>query len=96
MEKIKGKTAKQLERHFKGVANHRRLEILMLVAENEGITLDEIVGRLRANFKTVSSHTQKLVQAGLLNKTYRGRAVAHFLSPYGKTFHRFIKTFQYS
>ena len=28
------KTAKQLERHFKGMANHKRIEILLLVAEN--------------------------------------------------------------
>ncbi len=29
------KTAKQLERYFKGVANHRRLEILLLVVKND-------------------------------------------------------------
>jgi DNA-binding CsgD family transcriptional regulator len=46
------KTAKQLERYFKGVANHRRLEILLLVAENDGITLEEIAGILKCNIKT--------------------------------------------
>ncbi len=87
------KTAKQLERYFKGVANHRRLEILLLVAENGGITLEEIAGTLKCNIKTMSEHTRRLVQAGLLNKKYQGRAVAHSLSPYGKNFVRFIKTF---
>lgn len=96
METRKLKTAKQLERHFKGVANHRRLDILMVVAGNEGITLEEIAGLLRANFKTISEHTRRLAQAGLIQKSYRGRAVAHTLSPYGRTFHNFIRTFRHS
>jgi DNA-binding MarR family transcriptional regulator len=93
---MKEKNAKQLERHFKGVANHRRIDILSVIAENEGITLDEIAGHLRINFKTASEHTRRLAQAGLIRKSYRGRAVAHTLSPYGRIFHRFIKTFRHS
>ncbi len=82
-----------MERHLKGLANHRRIDILFLVAESDGITLEEIAGRLQANFKTISEHTRRLVQAGLLDKRYRGRAVAHSLSPYGQKFLKFIKTF---
>jgi len=87
------KTPKQLQRYFKGAANHRRLEILLLVAGNNGITLEKIAETLKCNIKTMSEHTRRLVQAGLLNKKYHGRAVAHSLSPYGKNFVRFIKTF---
>ena len=87
------KTPKQLERHLKGVANHRRIEILMLVGEREGITVDEIATALNCNFKTISMHTLRLVQAGLLNKRYIGQAVAHELSPYGKTMLRFVQSF---
>ena len=94
MAKIK--TSKQLERHFKGIANHRRIDILLLVKKEEGITLDEMADKLNCNFKTLSEHTRKLVQAGLLNKKYKGRAVAHSLSPYGQKLIAFIKTFQYS
>ncbi len=90
------KTAKQLERYFKGAANHRRLEILLLIAENDGITLENIADKLKCNFKTVSEHTRRLVQAGLLNKKYQGQSVAHSLSPYGQRFIKFIQTFQYS
>ena len=92
----KGKTAKQMERHFKGVANHWRIEILELIASNNGITVEEIADKLRCNFKTVSEHTRRLAQSGLVNKKYKGRSVAHTLSPYGKIFHKFIKTFQHS
>lgn len=87
------KTAKQLERHFKGLANHRRIDILVLVFKNPGITVDGISEKLNCNFKTISEHTRRLVQAGLLNKKYKGNAVAHSLSPYGFKLFNFIKLF---
>ena len=87
------KTAKQLERYFKGVANHRRLDILFLIEKNEGISLERIAETLDCNMKTISEHTRRLVHAGLLNKKYRGREVAHSLSPYGKRFVNFTKKF---
>ncbi|MDP3999262.1 MAG: helix-turn-helix transcriptional regulator [bacterium] len=90
------KTAKQLERHFKGAANHSRIEILLLVSQRPDITLEMISENLDKNFKTVSEHTRRLVQAGLLNKKYQGRNVGHTLSPYGETFIKFIRTFQHS
>ena len=90
------KTPKQLERHFKGVANHHRIGILLLVSKNSGITVEGIAQELNKNFKTISEHTRRLVQAGLLNKTYQGRSVTHSLSPYGDEFIKFIKTFQHS
>jgi len=87
------KTAKQLERYFKGAANHRRLDILLIINKNDGMTLEQIAEALDGNIKTISEHTRRLVQAGLLNKKYQGREVAHSLSPYGKKFIKFIKTF---
>ena len=90
MEK-KTKTPKQLERHFKGVANHHRIEIVKLVALRQEISLEGIADELNSNIKTISEHTRRLVQAGLLNKKYFGRTVHHTLSPYGKVFARFIK-----
>jgi len=92
--KSKEKTAKQLERYFKGVANHRRIEILRLISKIEGITVDGVCQKLNANFKTISEHTRRLVQAGLVNKKYRGRQVEHYLSPYGKKFLKFIDSFR--
>ncbi|MFY9463405.1 MAG: winged helix-turn-helix domain-containing protein [Candidatus Sungiibacteriota bacterium] len=90
----KMKTAKQMERHLKGMANHYRIEILLLVAEREGITLADIIEILGANKKTIGEHTRRLSYAGLINKKYRGKFVEHALSPYGKTFVSFLKSFQ--
>ena len=87
------KTPKQLERYFKGAANHRRIAILVAVDKNKGIAVAELADTLGANLKTISQHTRALVHAGLLNKKYRGRQVAHYLSPYGKSFLKFMKTF---
>jgi len=90
----KTKSAKQMERHLKGIANHHRIEILLLIAERGGITLEDIIETLEANDKTIGEHTRRLNQAGLVNKKYRGKFVDHTLSPYGKIFVRFLKSFQ--
>ena len=87
------KTPKQLERYFKGAANHRRIAILLAVARNDSVTVEGITDALGANFKTISQHTHSLVRAGLLNKKYLGRQVARSLSPYGRMFLKFMKTF---
>lgn len=93
MKKNNTKTSKQLERHFKGVANHRRISILTLVFKDPGITLEQIAESLDCNLKTISEHTRRLAQAGLLNKSYRGRKVEHSVSPYGAKFCLFIQQF---
>ena len=85
-----------MERHLEGIANHYRIEILLLVADQESITLEDITETLKANDKTIGEHTRRLYQAGLLNKKYRGKFVEHSLSPYGKMFVRFLQSFQRS
>jgi len=87
------KTPKQLERYFKGSANHWRIAILLLVAKANGITVEGITKSLNGDFKNISQHTSKLVVSGLLNKKYIGNNVTHSLSPYGKSFVKFMKTF---
>ena len=94
MSKIK--SSKQLERHLKGISNHWRIAIILLINDRGKLALEEIVEELKMNEKTASEHTRRLVQAGLVNKDYMGRNVIHTLSPYGKIFASFIKTFQHS
>lgn len=90
----KVKTAKQMERHLKGISNHYRIQILFLISEQPGITLEQIVENIQANEKTIGEHTRRLLIAGLINKNYRGKFREHSLSPYGKTFADFLKSFQ--
>jgi len=58
------------------------------------ITLEEIIGTLGANEKTLGEHTRRLFLAGLIRKKYRGKFVEHTLSPYGNIFVRFLRSFQ--
>ena len=83
-----------MERHFKGLANHHRIDILLLIAARESITLEDIVKTLHTNEKTIGEHTRRLSQAGLISKNYHGRFVEHGLSPYGRMFAKFLKAFQ--
>ncbi|HBV33540.1 TPA: hypothetical protein DEB72_03435 [Patescibacteria group bacterium] len=75
------------------MANHRRIDIMRFVRRADGATLQQISDGLKCNFKTISEHTRRLVQAGLLNKKYQGQRVLHSLSPYGKRFLTFSQTF---
>lgn len=87
------KTSKQLERYFKGASNHHRIDILRLLAIKPKLILEDIARELDANIKTISEHTRRLVQAGLVNKKYQGNKVEHTLSPYGEEFNSFFKIF---
>lgn len=95
MEAVRTKTPKQMERHLKGMANHYRIQILLLLEQEKKQTLENIIKSLKANKKTLGEHTRRLAAAGLVNKRYRGRYVEHTLSPYGRIFVRFLKSFQH-
>ena len=84
---------KKLAVYFKGLANHHRLKILFLLEKHKQLSLTEIIDLTRANVKTISGHTNKLVQTGLIDKTYRGRLVVHTLSPSGHKLIKLIRTF---
>ena len=90
----KTKTAKQMERHLKGIANHYRIEVLLLIAARNGVTLTEIIKGVNANARTIGEHTRRLCLAGLVDKKYRGKFVEHKLSPYGRTFVKFLDSFR--
>jgi DNA-binding transcriptional ArsR family regulator len=89
----KPKSARKLERHFKGVANRRRIEILLHVSMHPGVTLEQLAEFFDGNIKTYSEHTRRLVNAGLVEKSYAGRNVEHGLTPYGEVFVDFITKF---
>ena len=67
-----------MERHLKGMANHHRIDILLLLAKQRGISLNSIATALDANEKTIGEHARRLYVAGLVNKKYQGNVVEHF------------------
>ena len=75
---------KKLEKTFKGIANHRRVEILFLLQKNPGLSVDQIAEQTQVSFATIASHLQKLNHSGLINKNYIGRTVVHHITKRAK------------
>jgi len=92
------KTPKQLERHLKGLAHQKRIQILLLLGKkgNTGLTLDNIAEITKLHPKNISHHARKLELAGLVDKTFSNRQLVLLLSPYGKSLYKLITTFSLS
>jgi DNA-binding HxlR family transcriptional regulator len=88
------KNPKQLEKHFKGLANHWRISILLLIDKEKELNLSEIAKMVKGNFFTIGEHLRRLHAAGLVDKKYKAQEVHHSLSPYGRQFVAFLKTAQ--
>ena len=88
------KNKRELEKIFKGVANHRRVEILILLDEKPGLSVVGISDKLKTNFKTIAEHIRKLHISGLVFKTSHGQSVAHTVSPLGKDVLAFCRTLE--
>lgn len=93
MNRMKRKP-RQLERIIKGVANHRRIEILMLLEKSPELSLMEIADTLGINFKTASEHTRRLAIAGLVMKRHEGAAVRHAATNTGILILKFLRTLE--
>jgi DNA-binding transcriptional ArsR family regulator len=70
-----GARTKRLERMIKGFSNHRRIEILELLAAHPDLCVGEISEKLQIELKTASEHVRRLALAGLVQKRYKGREV---------------------
>jgi len=87
------KSAKQLEKHLKALSNHNRIKILLFIDANDGATVFNISKQIKCNFSNTSQHIQRLVAAGLLDKSNKGNNVKQSLSPYGREVVKFLHSF---
>jgi len=85
---------RELERIIKGAANHRRIEILMLLEKEPELSVFEISDTLRINFKTGSEHIRRLAIAGLVMKRSDGNSVRHALTGRGQSILKFLRTLE--
>ena len=85
---------RQLERIMRGVGNHRRIEILTLLAKTPELSIIEIADTLEVNFKTISEHVRRLALSGLVMKRNEGSAVRHALTPRGHAILMFLRTLE--
>ena len=85
---------RQLERIIKGVSNHRRIEILILLDKVPELSLIDIAEAMKINVKTAGEHTRRLVIAGLVWKRNDSKYVRHAPSPLGKVILKFLRTLE--
>lgn len=81
---------KQLEAIIRGFANHHRIALLLLLAEQPNLTLDACAKALELNVKTASGHLRELSINGFVDKEADGRSVHHTLTPRGRAAVAFI------
>ncbi len=84
---------KKFEKIFKGVGNHWRVRILLIINDKDKINLEEIVKNVKGNYQTISEHVRTLEKNGLIYKKYKGKHIQHSISPYGNKIIKFIKSF---
>lgn len=85
---------KQLEAIIRGFANHHRIALLLLLAEQPNLTLDGCAKGLDLNVKTASGHLRELSINGFVDKEADGRSVHHSLTKRGRAAVAFIEAMQ--
>ncbi len=85
---------RQLERIVKGFANHRRIQILLLLADEPELSVIEISQKLKINFKTASEHIRRLNISGIVLKRNQGSSVRHKVSSSGNSILKFLRTLE--
>jgi len=83
---------KGLEKTVRGFANHNRIQILELLYRRPNLSLIEISGILKLNFKTAGSHMNRLVNSNIVEKENDGMYVRHKLTSKGKSILLFLRT----
>ncbi len=78
----------------KGFANHRRIEILMLLEKEPELSVTEIAKSLDINLKTASEHIRRLAISGLVLKRNEANAVRHTPSTTGLSILKFLRTLE--
>jgi DNA-binding transcriptional ArsR family regulator len=87
-----GARTKRLEKIVRGFSNHRRIEILELLAAHPELCLGEISEKLQIELRTASEHLRRLAAAGLVLKRYAGREVRHGLTERSHHILKFLET----
>lgn len=82
---------RQIERVMKGVANHRRIQVMDLLKAEPELSVEEISEKLKIGYQNASDHVRKLAIAGLVMKRNEGSSVRHKLTPRGKSILVFCK-----
>jgi len=89
-----GNNYRKLEIIIKGFANHRRLQILELLAKEPEMSVGEICEKLEFEYLNTSDHIRRLFIAGLVLKRSDGKSVRHKLTPRAQSILSFCKNIE--
>ena len=85
------KTNRELERIIKGVANHRRLQILELLGKEPELSVQGVAEKLKSEFKNISAHINRMTIAGLVIKRSDSKSIRHKLTKRGIIILKFVR-----
>lgn len=85
---------RSLEKIVRGFSNHRRIQLLALLAEKPNLSVFEIADELNVNFKTISDHLRRLLNVGLVEKKNKGNMVCNKLTDLGNSILKFLRTLE--
>lgn len=74
----------ELERHFRAVANRRRLEILQILQRQAPLPLYQIAAKIGLSVKTTNKHLNQLLHTGFVTKSRQGLFVIYRLEDEAK------------
>jgi DNA-binding MarR family transcriptional regulator len=94
MGRMNRKRHGELENILKGIASHRRIQVLELLYYEPDLSVLDIAEKLNVDFRTVSQHTRRLAQAGLVAKRHEGSSVRHSITERGKSILLFCRTIE--
>ena len=86
--------SKQLEKLVRGFSNHRRIEIIDLLARTPELSVVEISDILKINYKTGADHIRRLTIAGIVGKRNDITSVRHALTEEGRHVLKFLRTLE--
>jgi predicted transcriptional regulator len=88
------KSFRHLERIVRGFANHRRIQVLEMLASKSDLDLAALARGAGMNYKTASEHLRRMAVAGLVLKKAKGTHVLHAVSPRGREVLKFLRTLE--
>ena len=86
------KRYRELEIILKGIASHRRIQILDLLDRRAELSVFDIAEHVSIDFRTASEHLRKLTIAGIVMKRNEGASVRHALTKRGENILKFCRT----
>lgn len=78
----------------RGFSNHRRIEMLQLLKAKPELSVEEIAGELKINYKTAAEHVRRLALTGLVLKRNEGSTVRHKLTTRAESILKFLRTLE--